>query len=193
MLLTHWNAKKSPLKKEPFYIERDDELRCAFDEELSKLAPDVDVVYIDECGIGQHMSREYGRAPAGQRVFLPVNGMRLKRVNIVAGLRNGEVLCPTKYEWNTNAEWFNEWFEWWMCPLLREGSIVIMDNATFHSKKILNRIALSYGLRVIWLPPYSPDKNQIEKLWANLKNWLRLHAKEYRTIQEAISVYFQSE
>jgi len=128
------------------------------------------------------MSREYGRAPAGQRVYLPVNGTRLKKVNIVAGLRNGEVLCPTKYDWNTNAEWFNEWFEWWLCPLLRIGSVVIIDNATFHRKADLNRIALSYGIYIIWLPPYSPDKNPIEKVWANLKNWLRLNSKNYATI-----------
>ena len=139
------------------------------------------------------MSREYGRAPAGQRVYLPTNGTRLKKVNIIAGLRNGEVLCPTKYDWNTNAEWFNEWLEWWLCPLLREGSIVILDGATFHKKADLNRIALSYGLGVIRLPPYSPDKNPIEKVWANLKNWLRLNAKNYPTIQEAISAYFNSE
>lgn len=177
-----WSAKKLPLKKEPFYIERDEKKRRDFDEQIAELAPDVDIIHVDECGIKQHMSREYGRAPAGQRVYLPVNGTRLKKVNIVAGLRNGEVLCPTKYDWNTNAEWFNEWFEWWLCPLLRIGSVVIIDNATFHRKADLNRIALSYGIYIIWLPPYSPDKNPIEKVWANLKNWLRLNSKNYATI-----------
>jgi len=168
-------------------------VRQAFDEEMAELPPDADVVYVDECGVNSHMSREYGRSPKGERVYLPKPGRRFKKVNVVAGLRNGEVLCPTKYEWNTTAAWFLEWFEWFLCPLLMIGSIIVMDNATFHTRKALNCIAASYGCRIIWLPPYSPDKNPIEHTWANMKNWLRLNAKNYPTIQKAILAYFQSE
>jgi transposase len=106
---------------------------------------------------------------------------------------NGKLLCPTKYDWNTNSEWFNEWFEWYLCPLLKTGSVVVMDNAGFHKKADVNRIAASFGCRVRFRPPYSPDKNPIEKKWANLKNWLRLNAKNYLTIQEALSAYFKTE
>jgi transposase len=135
------------------------------------------------------MDRTHGRSPVGERVYLPVNGRRGEKVNIVSGLRNGSLLCPTKYTWNTTGEWFNEWFEWYLCPLLSDGSVVVMDNASFHKKKDLNRIAESYGCRIIWLPPYSPDKNPIENSWANLKNWLRLKAKNYGDIQKAILAY----
>ena len=186
-----WSAKKSPLKKEPYYIERDEKARCEFDETLAELAPDIDVVYIDECGVKRQMPREYGRAPAGQRVFLPISGKRLKKVNVIAGLRNGETICPTNYGWNTNAAWFEEWFEWWLWPLLREGSVVIMDNASFHKKANLIRIALSYGLSIIWLPAYSPDKNPIEHVWANMKKWLRNFSKNYKSIRFAIAAYFE--
>ena len=192
MLPTLSSAKELPIKKEPFYLERDEAKRREFDEELVEIAPDVDVVYVDECGVKQNMPREYGRAPAGQRVYLPTTGTRLKKLNIVAGLCNGKIICPTKYDWNTNSEWFCEWFEWWFCSLLRIGSVIIMDNASFHKKKVLNRIADSYGCRIIWLPPYSPDKNPIEKVWANLKNWLRLNSKDYISIGDAISAYFHS-
>jgi hypothetical protein len=51
----------------------------------------------------------------------------------------------------------------------------------------------SSGLRVIFLPPYFPDNNPIEKKWENLKKWLRLNAKNYLTIQEALSAYFKTE
>ena len=188
-----WRERVLPLKKEPFYIERDEEKRQAFDAEIADLPPDTDIVYIDESGINKHMSREYGRSPVGERVYLPSHGRKYKKVNIVAGLLNNKVLCPTKYIWNTTSEWFNEWFEWCLCPLLSEGSIIVMDNASFHKKSALNQVAYSYGFRIIWLPPYSPDKNPIEKYWANMKNWLRLHAKSYATIQEALSAYFKTE
>jgi transposase len=47
--------------------------------------------------------------------------------------------------------------------------------------------------RKIFLPSYSPDKNPIEHTWANLKNWLRLHSKNFENISNAIDVYFKSE
>lgn len=138
------------------------------------------------------MSRGYGRSPKGERVYLPTNGRKFKRINIVGGMLNGKRLAVMKYSWNTNTAWFNEWFEWYLCPLLNVGSVIVMDNASFHNKADLNRIASSYGCRIIWLPPYSPDKNKIEKLWANLKNWLKIHSKTFATIQDAITGYFQA-
>jgi transposase len=182
-----------PLKKEPFYIERDEEKRQAFDAEMAELPPETDVVYVDECGINKHMSREYGRSTKGKRVYLSTHGRKFTKVNLIGGMLGGKVLALMKYTWNTNTEWFNEWFEYYLCPVLKNGSVIVMDNASFHNKAKLNKIAASYGYRIIWLPPYSPDKNKIEKLWANLKNWLRINSKYYATIQDAVSAYFQPE
>jgi len=122
------------------------------------------VVYIDESGVNKHMSREYGRSPVGKRAYLPSHGRKYKKVNIVAGLLNNKVLCPTKYIWNTTSEWFNEWFEWLLCPLLRKGSIAVMDNASFHKKSVLNQIAQSYGLRIISCIPANCNDNPPTKL-----------------------------
>lgn len=139
------------------------------------------------------MVRKYGRAPIGERVYLPERGRRTKKVNIIAGLLNGKLLCPTIYDWSTNSTWFLEWLEWYLLPLLKAGSVIILDNASFHKKSEVYRIAASYGCRVIFLPPYSPDKNKIEKSWANLKNWLRLNSKNFENIHLAVSAYFNSE
>ncbi len=54
-----------------------------------------------------------------------------------------------------------------------------MDNASFHKKSEIERIARLYKCRVVWLPPYSPDKNKIEKLWANMQNWLHINAQNF--------------
>jgi len=184
-------VRESPIKKEPFYIERDEEKRREYDEKLAELPPELPLVYIDESGVREDMSPIYGRSPKGERVYLPCNGKKTKKINVVAGLCDKAVLCPTLYDWNTNTAWFNEWFEWYLCPVLPEKSVIIVDNASFHNKKMLLKIAESYGYAMIWLPPYSPDKNPIEKVWANMKNWLRLNAKEYSTIREAIIAYFK--
>jgi transposase len=160
---------------------------------MSEISSDTDICYIDECGINKHMSREYGRAPKEIRVYLPSPGRKFKRLNIVAGLVGKKVIGRVNYDWNTTGAWFSVWFEWFLCPLLKAGTVIVMDNASFHSKKKLNSIAKLYKCRIIWLPPYSPDKNPIEKFWANLKNWLRLHSKNYQSIQDAVEAYFKSE
>jgi transposase len=138
------------------------------------------------------MARTYARAARGKRIVIPRPGKRFKRLNIVAGQCGGEVIGETFYEWTTNSGWFEVWFEWYFCPYLLPKSVIIMDNARFHRKIELERIAKFYGYTILWLPPYSPDKNRIEHLWANLKNWLRIYSHDFDTIQNAVIDYFKS-
>jgi transposase len=144
--------------------------------------------------VEQFMTRRYGRALRGKRVVIQQPGRRFKRVNVIAGLRSHDkkVLAPTIYSWNTNGTWFLIWFEFFLCPLLKPGTIIVLDNARFHKRKGVMEIAGFYGCVVAWLPKYSPDLNSIEKCWANLKNWLRLHSRHFRKIQDAMLAYFQS-
>ena len=64
---------------------------------------------------------------------------------------------------------FEEWFEKHLIPLLNKSTVVVMDNASFHRKKRLNDLAQQYGIKIIFLPPYSPELNPIEHFW----NWLK--------------------
>lgn len=140
------------------------------------------------------MTRQYGRAPRGKRVIVPQPGRRFKRVNVIAGRRSRDkkILAPTLYSWNTCAAWFLVWFEFYLCPLLKPGTIIVLDNARFHKRKEVTEIARFYDCVVAWLPKYSPDLNPIEKCWACLKNWLRLHSSSFPRIQNVIFAYFQS-
>ena len=65
-----------------------------------------------------------------------------------------------------------------------------MDNAKFHRKTVLNKIARFYDLSILWLPPYSPDKNTIEHLWANMKKYIRKKSASFPSIQAALLAYF---
>jgi len=148
------------------------------------------VVYVDEAGIQQEMKRTHGRAKRGVKLYVETSGKRTKKLNIVAGYCNGEVLGQTTYQWNTDTEWFCMWFEFVLIPLLKSGSVIIIDNASFHSKIYLSVIAEAYGHRIMWLPKYSPDKNPIEHIWATMKTWLRNFSKYYPSIRLAISAHF---
>jgi transposase len=64
-----------------------------------------------------------------------------------------------------------------------------MDNASFHRKSKLRELAADANVDLIFLPPYSPDYNPIENLWANLKRWLRDNLPSYATIEDAIYDY----
>lgn len=136
------------------------------------------------------MHRTKGRAPRGKKVKKKHKGRRFKRRNVIAGLCGKQVLALVTYAWATDSIWFVEWFEHCLIPVLQPNSVIVMDNASFHPKNALRTIAEAYGHRIVFLPAYSPDKNPIENLWANLKTWLRSFSENYKKIQEAILAYF---
>lgn len=91
-----------------------------------------------------------------------------------------------------DAGLFEGWIEHAFVPALKNPlkSVLILDNAPFHRKSVIYDIADEYKFRVIFLPPYSPDLNPIEKLWANIKRRLRLHMHKFSTFREALSHAF---
>lgn len=150
------------------------------------------MVYVDETGVDLFMTRSHGRAPRGERLNVPQPGRKFKRVNIVAGWSNKKqaFVAPYVYSWNTNSAWFLVWFEYMLLPLLAPGTLIVLDNASFHRRKAIEYLAKLYGCVAIFQPKYSPDLNPIEKCWANLKRWLRFHSKTFSTIQLAIQSRF---
>ena len=68
-----------------------------------------------------------------------------------------------------NTAVFNEWLEHMLLPQLQVGSVIVMDNAAFHKSQRTLELIAQAGCEVLFLPPYSPDLNPIEHVWANLK------------------------
>lgn len=69
-------------------------------------------------------------------------------------------------------------------PKLKAGSVIVMDNASYHKSKELKELFNSYKIRLLYLPPYSPDLNPIEKIWGNIKNELRNYYDYGRSLFE---------
>jgi transposase len=86
-----------------------------------------------------------------------------------------------------NAKLFETWVEKFLIKELKPGQFVVMDNASFHKSKNTKELIESVGCRLIFLPPYSPDLNPIEKFWANMKKWLK---EEITQFDELYDAYF---
>lgn len=86
---------------------------------------------------------------------------------------------------------FEGWFEQCLLPCLKKGTTIVMDNAKFHRKKKLLEISKKHGMNLIFLPPYSPELNPIEKFWAMLKSMIRANSHKFNSLDENIYSIFQ--
>ena len=119
-----------------------------------------------------------------------VSGKKYKRTNIVAAKCCGDVIAPLEYSGATDHKLFEWWFVTMLLPILGIGSVIIMDNASFHRKEVLRVLAEKAGFSIIFLPAYSPDYNLIENFWASLKKQLRKIIENFSTLSDAVSACF---
>ena len=86
---------------------------------------------------------------------------------------------------------FEFWVKEYLMPELPGNSVIIMDNASFHKKASLEEIFRSEGHKLMFLPPYSPQLNPIERYWASLKRKLRKILPQHKSLDSAITCVFQ--
>jgi transposase len=149
------------------------------------------LVYVDECGIEQYLYREYARAPRGERVVAKISGKKFKRTNLVAGICQKQWVAPMQYTGNTDSSLFECWFEHYLLKAVKAKSTIILDNATFHRKSTLAKLAQKNECHVLFLPPYSPELNPIENKWAWLKRKLREFLCNHDSLDDALWTAFQ--
>jgi isfu1 transposase len=153
----------------------------------------TNLVYVDESGINNNIVPQYGWSEKGTRSYALQSGFKTQRLSIVAGYNYGtkEIVAPMEYNGYTNTGLFNMWFKDELLPSLIYGQVIILDNASFHKSPLLKIEAAKYGVRIIYLPAYSPDLNPIEKFWAKLKRNIRKIIKYVNNLQDAITQAFK--
>jgi transposase len=127
------------------------------------------IVYLDETGFAPGAHRTHGRAVRGAKVHGQWSAFQRPRTSLIGAYGAGKLIAPMLFEGCCNAQVFNTWLEQQLLPSLPCGSVIIMDNATFHKTPKTRQLVDDAGCEILYLPPYSPDLNPIEKLWANLK------------------------
>ena len=117
--------------------------------------------------------REYGRSPRGERIYQEVAGKRRERTSIIAASQRGKLVAPAVFQGCCNTEMVDAYLEQVLLPVLPPGSVIVLDNARFHQSPTTQKLVESAGCQLLFLPPYSPDLNPIEHLWAAFKTRLR--------------------
>lgn len=151
------------------YAERNDGLREAFLEVLKKSQKE-NIIYGDETGMYENECLQKGWGLKGKRLHGLKKGNRGKRVNTIAFLKNNKIIAPIVFEGSCNRDIIITYFEEVLFPSLTNKHILILDNAAFHKGVAIDEIVKKHGHEILYLPPYSPDFNPIEKIWATLKN-----------------------
>jgi transposase len=143
-------------------------------------------IYVDESGINEYLHREDGRGLRGKEVPGEISGRRFARQSVISALFNGKFFAPMCFEGTCNANLFNTWLKEMLIPNLIPGQVLILDNASFHKSAESQKLVEAAGCKILFLPPYSPDLNPIEKYWANMKKKVREFLKELQTFNEAL-------
>jgi transposase len=140
------------------------------------------LVFIDETGTTTNMTRLRGRTARGKRLVDKTPHGHWKLSTFIAALRHDQITAPMVIDRPMNGVIFLAYVMTFLVPTLSKGDIVVMDNLSVHKVDGVAEAIEAAGARVLYLPPYSPDLNPIEQVFAKLKALLR-KAKE-RTIDD---------
>jgi transposase len=123
------------------------------------------------------MTRSHGRCARGIRLVAKVPHGRWRTLTFLAALRCDRIDAPCVIDGPINGESFLAYVEQVLVPTLRAGDIVIIDNLGSHKGRAVRKAIRATGAKLFFLPPYSPDLNPIEQLFAKLKTLLRKAAE----------------
>ncbi len=169
---TETTAQKKSLHAAERETERVRQRRVEYEsrvktEVLSKLK------FLDEAGSNLAMTRLYGRGAKGERVIETVPQNYGENITMLATLSVAGIEAPMTINGAVDGIVFKVYVAQVLCPTLKSGDVVVMDNLPAHKVAGIRELIEDKGAKLIYLPPYSPDLNPIEKCWSKIKTYLR--------------------
>ena len=139
------------------------------------------LVFIDETWAKTNMAPLRGWCARGERLIAKVPHGHWQTMTFLAALRHDRIDAPCVLDGPINGESFLAYTQQILVPTLKPGDIVVMDNLGSHKGRAVREAIRSAGAKLLFLPPYSPDLNPIEQVFAKLKTLLRKAAE--RTLE----------
>ena len=139
------------------------------------------LVFIDETWAKTNMTRTRGWHRRGKPLVAKIPHGHWRTMTFLAALRHDRITAPLVLDGPINGEAFVAYVEQVLVATLTPGDVVIMDNLGSHKSSKVRALIRSAGARLLFLPPYSPDLNPIEQVFAKLKGLLR--KAEERTVE----------
>lgn len=131
------------------------------------------MIFLDESGVNTNMTRAYGRAKHDKRAVDSTILNTPTTTTILGAMRRNGDIRYTIYQGGTTAEKFKKYLKDILLPSMGTDDVIIMDNMRSHHAKIVKSLLDKNGIGYIYLPPYSPDLNPIEKVWSKMKAFLK--------------------
>lgn len=145
------------------------------------------LLFMDESGAKTNMTRLYGRAPRGARVYDRVPNARWETTTMIAVVGRNGPQAPWVLDGPIDGTALAVWVEHVLAPTLEPRDIVVMDNLSVHKNAAARAAIEATGATIRYLPAYSPDLNPIEKMWSKVKAHLRkVKARDAETLYQAI-------
>lgn len=178
-------------KKSLHAVERDTEANRArreqFTARIQSISPER-LIFLDESGVTTSMTRLYARGVGGRRIHEATPGGHWKIMTILGAMSLNGMIATMTIEEPTDTDIFLAYVEHVLCPVLRPSDVVVMDNLSAHKAPAVREWIEKAGAELLYMPPYSPDMNPIEKAWAKLKQLLReAKARTKQTLDQAIT------
>jgi transposase len=135
------------------------------------------LVFIDETWAKTNMTPLRGWSKRGSKLVARAPFGKWRTLTFLAALRHDRIDAPCVLDGPINGQLFVAYVEQFLVPTLKPGDIVIMDNLGSHKGAAVRKAIRAAGAKLLFLPPYSPDLNPIEQVFAKLKLLLRKAAE----------------
>ena len=133
-------------------------------------------MFLDETAINTKMARHYGWAPRGERCRVAVPFGHWKTIPVTAGLRAGGLTATALFDGPMTGARLCCYVEETLAPTLKQGDMVVLDTLPAHKVAGIRERIEAAGVRLLYLPAYSPDFNPTDLAFAKLKPSLRAQA-----------------
>jgi transposase len=141
--------------------------------DMASTLPVPRLIVVDESRTHRGMTSAYARAPRGQRAYATHLRNYGHNLTLIAGLRLEGIQAPMVIEGAVNTAVFEVYVREVLCPALRPGDVVVLDNLSCHKTPTVAALIEARGASLLWLPKYSPDFSPIEKAFSKLKQFLK--------------------